>query len=557
MKFMMKSSKDSVCITRPPMPMRMVVLACLALMNGTAFADSAPKDLLVSTSYYGGNTSTVTPGITVSGGVTASYDGSFPNVFQNNVADGSFGVTSGITLETFNTANDKQTGNVDISAAAAALGINLSTSFSSKSELSLNVSIDGTAATFMGYNSPISQLDVSNSNTAAVLDPTNLVTSTTPRAIGQINLSDGSLEVAPVNAYSGNNGRAAVLADGNYYMVGNAGNSSKKVSNGTLDALSANTGVQMFDPDTATVSGGAFNTTVVGQQVCPACVGTGTGNQYGYSLTQYGYAADKTGKDDNFRGLTVFDNTLYVTKGSGSNGINTVYQVGEAGALAHGGAIPGDAAITILPGFNTTNAKTATTGPNPFGIWFANPTTLYVADEGDGVVADAATSSFAGLEKWIFDGTKWNLAYTLQNGLNLGQNYTVTGGLNADGSINPNGTGYTYTTATDGLRNITGRVNENGTVTIYGVTSTVSTGTGDQGADPNILVSITDKLSFSTIAEAANESFTNLQTAAYGQVLRGVALVHADDWPKHGQIKPGNGQPQHGQEDSGKGQSQH
>ena len=41
--------------------------------------------------------------------------------------------------------------------------------------------------------------------------------------------------------------------------------------------------------------------------------------------------------------------------------------------------------------------------------------------------------------------------------------------------------------ATDGLRNITGKVNPNGTVTIWGVTSTVSGG-GDQGADPNQLV---------------------------------------------------------------------
>ena len=41
--------------------------------------------------------------------------------------------------------------------------------------------------------------------------------------------------------------------------------------------------------------------------------------------------------------------------------------------------------------------------------------------------------------------------------------------------------------ATDGLRNITGKVNPNGTVTIWAVTSTVSGG-GDQGADPNQLV---------------------------------------------------------------------
>src|ERR1035437_8382872 len=54
-------------------------------------------------------------------------------------------------------------------------------------------------------------------------------------------------------------------------------------------------------------------------------------------------------------------------------------------------------------------------------------------------------------------------------------------------------TGLPWAPATDGLRNITGRVNPGGTVTIWAVTSTVSGG-GDQGADPNKLVAVTDKL---------------------------------------------------------------
>jgi hypothetical protein len=37
-----------------------------------------------------------------------------------------------------------------------------------------------------------------------------------------------------------------------------------------------------------------------------------------FLVTQYPYPADKPGKDNNFRGLTIFDNTLYVTKGSAS-----------------------------------------------------------------------------------------------------------------------------------------------------------------------------------------------------------------------------------------------
>ncbi len=48
-------------------------------------------------------------------------------------------------------------------------------------------------------------------------------------------------------------------------------------------------------------------------------------------VTQLGSKADKIGKDDNYRGIAVFNNVLYFTKGSGSNGVNTVYFVDTAG----------------------------------------------------------------------------------------------------------------------------------------------------------------------------------------------------------------------------------
>ena len=77
--------------------------------------------------------------------------------------------------------------------------------------------------------------------------------------------------------------------------------------------------------------------------------------------------------------------------------------------------------------------------------------------------------------------------------------------------------------ATDGLRNITGIVNGDGTATIYAITSTVS-GNGDQGADPNKLVAITDQLSATSLPP--NESFT---TFTCGQLRRSAArsFVHA------------------------------
>jgi hypothetical protein len=173
-------------------------------------------------------------------------------------------------------------------------------------------------------------------------------------------------------------------------------------------------------------------------------------------------------------------------------------------------------------GFPTTLAKSASEDAFPFGLFFANADTVYVADEGNGTATyDPATGSYsaaaaqttAGLQKWVFNGTQWNLVYTLSTGLNLGQPYSVAGYPAGDNAA----TGLPWAPATDGLRNITGRVNPNGTVTIWAVTSTVS-GSGDQGADPNKLVAITDKLSAAALP--GGEQFVTVRSANCGEVLR-------------------------------------
>ena len=59
-------------------------------------------------------------------------------------------------------------------------------------------------------------------------------------------------------------------------------------------------------------------------------------------------------------------------------------------------------------------------------------------------------------------------------------------------------------------------------MTIYAVTSTVS-GNGDQGADPNQVVVITDQVSATTLPP--NEQFSIFHSAGYGEVLRGVSFT--------------------------------
>ena len=469
----------------------LIALAALAAICADAGAADAiaPGSLIVSRTVYAGKASTVTVGQALPGGGKAVADGSFPNVFKNESADAAFGVTAPIFIDTLTTSGTR-TGTIAIDPGQ------LSTSFSSKSELGLNISQDGKSVTFMGYVSPVNQLDVSNANTPGVIDPTNAVKGVTQRGIGDLNLATGALTVTGVNAYSGNNGRNVVSAGGNYYTVGNAGNSGKGVSGATLGQLSDNTGLQMI------AKGQSGATTVVGQTYGTA--GSSTGYQHGFSTVATGGAADKTGKDDNFRGETLFDNTLYVTKGSGSNGVNTVYQVGTAGQLPTA-ATAATTAITPLPGLPTSGTAT-----HPFGLWFANATTLFVADEGDGQAVGTAgkDSSNAGLDEYLFQNGKWNEVGVFQKGLLDQPGYTAPG--------------LTWTVNTDGLRNLAGEVNADGSYTLFATTSTVSNeGTHDQGADPNELVSIT----IGANSTPFNDAFTVLETADAGERLGGVALA--------------------------------
>ena len=504
-----------------------------------------PGNLVVSRSVYAGDAATVTIGQTLPPGcvaqtitlpvlgggtttvkvkcATATADGTYPTVFDNDAADGSFGVTSPIFLDQLRPDG----------AFVNSLPIDSSrivTSFSSKSELALNLADDGESITFVGYvggdtSSPTApnQLDVSNSNTPGVVDPTNPVISQYYRAVADVD-GDGRLRITDGNAYSGNNGRAAARAHGHYFMAGNDNNGGLSASQLTTTQVGVNlissTGAELLVPFQAPPIPPTIN--MIGN----------------FEVTQVGYTkADKPGKDNNFRGLRIFRDTIYVTKGSGGNGVNTVYQVGEAGAartLAPGTDLS-TAPITILPGFPTSLASGVDQNGNPapvafpFGIWFADAHTLYVADEGDGTlvtpavdgnVADAATRATAGLQKWILDPhtNTWHLVYTLQQGLNIGAPYSVANG--SHGEVYPP----TLNPAPGGLRNLTGRVNGDGTVDLWAITSTLSA-SGDQGADPNQLVFSQDDLKNTAAAHAMHEHFIVLRTAGYGEVLRGVSLT--------------------------------
>ena len=549
-------------------PSRIAIAAALVCASAGASVATAAQDtdalfggsglLVVSRSVYDNVSSNVTPGMTLppscnsaqascpTGG--APTDGTYPAVWNNVLYDPSFGITARIFLDTIAPGGQVvHTLEVPNSLHPGHGHDQLVTSFSSKSELALNLSSDGRYLTFMGYVAPVNAVDVSNSNTPGAIDPTNPDGQAFYRAVARLD-AEGHLSFTETNAYSGNNGRAALLNNGNdngegngfYYTVGNAGNGSNPQPAGVI------------------LGAGAQFIEATHQHEAQQTPGTPT-PLASFSVTQLGAKADKVGKDDNYRGLTVFNNVVYFTKGSGSNGVNTVYFVdttgkacpsGGVGVPVAGAKLPSnplayDAStlttsglpsnVCVLAGFPATPNKTATTLSYPFGLWFANANTLYVADEGDGysggtdLYTHAAQQTGAGLQKWVYNaGTKsWKLAYTLQNGLNLGASYTVAGypvGTNSATSL-------PWSPATDGLRNITGHVEQDGTVTIWAITSTVS-GNGDQGADPNRLVAVRDVLRNTTVSGAANERFVTLRNAGFGEVLRGVSLAPGNQFGK-------------------------
>jgi hypothetical protein len=516
-------------------------------------------DITAGTTQLPPNCATANPAYVTCG--TAVAPGSYPIVFNNDVSDGSFGVTEPIVLDEVNPYNGRLVKAVTVPDNPAD-GDYLTTSFSSKSELAVLQSTDGRYDTFIGYVAPPGTIDASNANTPGEIDPTN-ADSATPvyRAVAQVGAA-GQLEFTETNAFSGDNGRAAILdpedgPDGTIFAVGNAGNGAS--------------------PEPPAVIDGAGSQILTPAREPEAAQNPGTPIPFGnFNVTELGDPADKSGKDNNYRGLTLYDGVVYFTKGSGSNGVDTVYFADPNGSAttANGVGLPSTSETLpsvsswtaptystsnpalglttknpgltptnayILKGFPTALAKNATDASDyPFGLWFANPTTLYVADEGAGDnTYDAATNTYtaaaasttAGLQKWSFNSSagEWQLDYVLQAGLDLGVPYHVAPDRNGDQyptglNTTDSGTGLPWAPATDGLRNLTGRVNPNGTVSLWASTSTVS-GSGDQGADPNELVEITDNLSATTASQVTHEQFYTVMQATYGQVVRGVSFT--------------------------------
>jgi hypothetical protein len=513
----------------------LTLLSGTTLLGATLFnlADPAPASadqqflkhgsLVVSSSIYDntqGPVATLKVGTPLPNTNTATTpavaNNDYVNVWNNASVDANFGVTSAIQLTDIDLSNGKVFRSMQVPTNQVV------TSFSSKSEVGLHVINNwpkvsvvfvgyASAATANGLNPPavgVGLLDVSNSDAVAGQDPTNPVTFAFGksyafrRTIASVD-EKANITYTPTDNYGGNNGRSALLGpNGLYYMVGNANNGNAKTfgpSNGTSPDVTETTGLEVVNP--------------LGSSVVNTTIASATSAEVD-PLIQRDFPPakpDKPGKDDNYRGVTEFGGALFFTKGSGGNGIDTVYTVSAPNSLPTL-ANAASSTIAVVPGFPT---DPATDGGNftPFAVFFANPTTMYVTDEGSGNSLD--TSSNAGLQKWILgsDGVTWQLQYVLKKGLIGVVDSNVTGSDGPWPAI-----------TTVGLRNLTGRINGDGTVTLWATTST-SSASGDNGADPNKVVEITDQIAATQLSQVGNESFTTVAGPVYRTVFRGVGFV--------------------------------
>ena len=128
-----------------------------------------------------------------------------------------------------------------------------------------------------------------------------------------------------------------------------------------------------------------------------------------------------------------------------------------------------------------------------FCFFFANSTTLYIADGG---IPKQGGLGDGGLQKWSLVNGSWHLDYTISAGLDLVANTASSG--------------------TTGLLGLTGRV-VGSQVELYATNAAI----GD--LDPTALYGISDTLAATTMT--SGEGFSTLVTASANTVIRGVAFA--------------------------------
>ncbi len=357
--------------------------------------------------------------------------------------------------------------------------------YGSSSEGEIQLSGNGQYLTVMGYGVNAAAFNANPyayGNSAALAQSNSLTgqsVAAVPRVVVAIDANGNvNSSTALYNVFSGNNPRSVYSSTGTTFYVSGQGTSGDS-------------------------TGGVFYATL-GSHSATAITGLDTSS---------GTAAQDT------RSVQIVNGQLYVSvdskSGSGSNRsyIGTLGPVGNTPtSLANGGNGPtmlagfgnsggtGKETITAATG-NGINKSGQTVNLSPEAFYFANASTLYVADSGS-PKNDSASSATGdgGLQKWVnskADGSgTWTLEYTMSTGLNLVSNTSSAG--------------------TTGLESLTGKV-VNGQVELFATNYTI----GD--TNQTYLYGITDPLS--ATSKPGGEAFSLLATAPVDSNFKGVSFA--------------------------------
>jgi hypothetical protein len=359
--------------------------------------------------------------------------------------------------------------------------------YGSTSEGTLQLSGNGEYLTIAGYgvnaNTYNSTADVNGQGTALAQSPN--VTGNAgdvSRVIALIG-ANGSVNstTALSNVFNENNPRSVYTTNGTSFYISGQGNKDATGGVFFVSNVGATTATAITGADTSSSSNGTFNQDTRDVQIV-------------------------NGQ------LTV---SVDSTEGSSKHNIDLIGTVGAAGnpptttLNQQPTALPGiSGAVTLSNGNgNTINGSSGSAFLSPEGFFYANSTTLYVADSGDPKNGSTSGSGNGGpgdggLQKWSLVNGTWQLDYTLSAGLNLVLN------------DNDTGTGH----GVSGLFGLTGKVVGN-SVELFATSSVL----GD--TDQTYLYGITDTLSATSASQVTGEDFTTLAAAPADSDFKGVAFA--------------------------------
>ena len=348
--------------------------------------------------------------------------------------------------------------------------------FGSSSEGTIQVSGNGQYLSIGGYDGNLQNNGVTGGygGTSGNVAEAQSTDTAVPRVAALINIATGAVDTSTVlnDVYNTNNPRSVYTANGTSFYL--SGQGASKTDQG---------GIYLASQGDNTTTGGA----------APAGIYQGSSTR---TITQANVNANGT--------VSLTLNTFVSIDQNGKSVVTSgIFEYSGSPTTSQSAQTSGSTVIGTGTRITSATATTANGIANlsPQGFFFANPTTLYVADTG---LPKTVGLSDGGLQKWTYNNTTsaWVLDYTLTASTFVASTQTSS-----------------VTDGETGLASIAGKVNADGTVTLFGTSYTA----GD--ADPDGLYGVVDTLANTTAS--SGESLTELATSGAQSDFKGVAFIPA------------------------------